>query len=735
MKKLGCSPDCYTFPFVIKACGEIPSLRLGGLVHGQAYVSGFGANLFVCNSLMAMYGRCGSPDLARKVFDEMLERGVFDVVSWNSIVAAYAQNDCFGTALKLFERMTNDFSMRPNAVSLVNVLPGCAALGSLPLGRQVHGFAVRNRLFEDVFVGNALVDMYAKCGLTDEASKVFKRMRERDVVSWNAMVTGYAQAGEFDEALSLFEEMGEENVDCNIVTWTAVIAAYAQRERGYEALDVFHKMRNSGLEPNVVTLVSLLSGCACVGALHQGKETHCYAIKRLLNMDSMEPGDDLMIINGLIDMYTKCKEFQIARTIFDSVKIEDRNVVTWTAMIGGYAQHGDAKEAIDLFSLMMQQTFTSPNAFTISCILMACSHLGALRIGEQVHSYILRNRFGPSLLFVDNCLIEMYSKSGNVDAARTVFNNMTERNSVSWTSLMAGYGMHGRGADALQIFDQMRGAGLAPDGVTFVVVLYACSHAGMVEHGMRYFNNMKKEFGVVPFVEHYACMVDLLGRAGRLEEAKKLIEDMPMEPTSIVWIALLGACRIHANVELGEYAASRLSRLESQDDGTYILLSNIYAGARRWKDVSNIRSFMQYSGVQKKPGCSWVQGKKGVVTFYAGDWSHPQSQEIYELLSDLIKCIKALGYVPETNFALHDVDDEEKGDFLFEHSEKLALAYAILTSTAGATIRITKNLRVCGDCHTVFTYMSQIVDNEILLRDSSRFHHFKNGSCSCNGYW
>ncbi|KAL9234291.1 hypothetical protein vseg_009176 [Gypsophila vaccaria] len=735
LKRVGCTPDSYTFPFVIKACGGVLPLRLGEAVHGQGVVHGFGVNLFVNNSLVSMYGKCGAVDHARQVFDEMCERGVFDVVSWNSIVAAYVQNGCFREGLELFEKMSGEFGERPGGFSLVNVLPCCGSLGSVRLGRQVHGFAVRNGLFDDVYVGNALVDMYAKCGMIEDASTVFKSIGMKDVVSWNGMVTAYAQSGRFDEALSLFEDMKNETVEANIVTWTAVIAAYAQRERGYEALDLFREMISSGLEPNVVTLTSLLSGCACVGALLHGKEAHCYALKRLQIQGYSELGHDITIVNGLIDMYAKCKSFEIARKIFDSVRIEDRNVVTWTALIGGHAQHGDANEAIKLFSRMLQQTHTLPNAFTISCVLMACAQLGALRIGEQVHAYTLRNQLEPALLFVANCLIDMYSKSGNIDAAQIIFNSMRERNAVSWTSLMAGYGMHGRGKEAIQIFDQMRRDGLPPDGLTSLVLLYACSHSGLVEEGIEYFNNMAKEFGVVPGAEHYACVVDLLGRAGRFDQAKRIIDDMPMNPHPIIWISLLGSCRIHRNIELGEYAASRLSKLKSQDDGTYTLLSNIYAGARRWKDVSNIRSIMKQSGVKKKPGCSWVQGKQGTETFYVGDWSHPLSQQMYELLSNLMQRIKAIGYVPETSFVLHDVEDEEKGDLLLDHSEKLALAYAILTSRAGSTIRITKNLRVCGDCHTVFKYISQVVDHEIILRDSSRFHHFNNGCCSCKGFW
>lgn len=273
------------------------------------------------------------------------------------------------------------------------------------------------------------------------------------------------------------------------------------------------------------------------------------------------------------------------------------------------------------------------------------------------------------------------------------------------------------------------------DGVTFVGILYACSHCGLVDEGIKYFDTMKSEFGVVPGPEHFACMVDLLGRASRLGQAMDLIQSMPMKPTEVVWVALLSACRLHSNVEIGEYAANQLVELQSDNDGSYTLLSNIYANAKQWKDVAKVRTLMKKIGIRKRPGCSWVEGKTGTSTFFVGDRTHPLSQQIYDVLADLIARIRAIGYIPDTRFALHDVDDEEKSDLLFEHSERLALAYGILITSPGLPIRITKNLRVCGDCHVAITFISKIIENEVILRDSSRFHHFKNGSCSCKGYW
>ncbi|KAF3565429.1 hypothetical protein DY000_02018806 [Brassica cretica] len=588
MHSLSWTPDNYTFPFVFKACGEISSVRYGASAHALSRVTGFKSNVFVGNALVAMYTRCGYSGDARELFDEMSVIGVWDVVSWNSIIESYAKLGKPKTAVEMLRRMTNEFAFRPDDITLVNVIPPCASLGAHSLGKQLHGFAIRSEIIENMFVGNCLVDMYAKCGMMDDANTVFSNMRLKDVVSWNVMVAGYAQRG-----------------------------------LGYEALGVFRQMLSSGVKPNEVTLISVLSGCASVGALMHGK----------------------------------------------------------------------------------------------------------------IHAYALRNQQNAVPLFVSNCLIDMYAKCGDIGKGRFVFDCMTERNEVTWTSLMTGYGMHGYGEEALGIFDEMWKMGFKLDGVTLLVVLYACSHSGMIDEGMEYFNRMETDFGVSPGPEHYACMVDLLGRAGRLDAALRLIEEMPMEPPPVVWVALLSCCRIHGKVELGEYAAKKITELASNNDGSYTLLSNIYASTGRWKDVARVRSLMRHKGVKKRPGCSWVEGVKGTTTFFVGDKTHPRANEIHQVLSDHMQRIKDIGYVPEKDFALHDVDDEEKGDLLLDHSEKLALAYGILTTSQGAAIRITKNLRVCGDCHTAFTYISRIIDHEIILRDSSRFHHFKNGMCSCKGYW
>lgn len=731
--RAGVKPDSFTLPLALKACGELPSFLRGSSVHGLVITNGFESNVFVGNSLIVLYARCGAVEEARKVFDEMIHRGIDDVVTWNSVVAAYVKDGDAHTALNLFSEMQSvpyfkNCTFRSNVMSLVNVLPACASSKALRQAREIHSYAIRAGLFWNIFVGNALIDVYAKCHTMREASRVFDSMEKRDIVSFNAMVTGFSQNGMFDEAFGTFNMMKKANIPLNVVSWSAMVSSYAQRGHGYDAINVFRQMQMSRLVPNEITMISLLSAIAAEGALAHGMETHAYCIRKSIN--------GLMIKNALIDMYAKCGSFGRARCLFDSIPSMNRNVVTWTVMIGGYAQLGNAIQALELLSKMVSGPyFVNPNAHTVSCALMACARLSSIHFGKQIHAHIARRSYGSEALHAANCLLDMYVKCGDVEAAQNMFDSMPQKNYVTWTSIMTGYGMLGRGEEVLKLFDGMQKEGLKPDDVTFLVVLYACSHAGLVDVGLKYFESMSKNYGVVPRAAHYSCVVDLLGRAGQLDKAWKTICNMPMEPTSMVWMALLSACRVHKNVNLAELALKKLVESRSDSDTSYTLLSNIYANAGRWKDVVQTRIKMKKSGITKQPGCSWIESKTGITTFLVGDKSHPRSKEIYEVLGKLMNRIKGIGYVPQIDFALHDVDEEEKSSLLNEHSEKVALAYGLMTTSKGGSIRITKNLRVCGDCHSAISYISKVVEHEIILRDCSRFHHFRKGVCSCGGYW
>eukprot|EP01018_Ginkgo_biloba_P019248 Gb_37820 [translate_table: standard] len=684
MQIAGTQPDKFTFPFVLKACASLSALQEGMEIHANIFRKGFEMDTFVGNSLIAMYAKCGSIETARRLFDKMSKS---DVVSWNTMISAYAQNGNADEALRLFNEMKIE-DIKPNSITIISLLPAWDHLSALQQGKLIHGYIIKNG-FDSVVVSNAIIDMYAKCGSINTARQLFYKMSERDVISWSAMIAGYAQNGHASEALTLLNEMQLQD-----------------------------------MKPNLVTIVGVLPACTQSSALQQGKQIHGYIIKNGFE-------SEIIVDNALIDMYAKCGSIDTARKVFDKMCI--RNVVSWSAILAGYVKNGNGNEALSLFNEMQLQEI-KPNSVTITSVLPACAILSALQQGKQIHGYIIRNGL-ESELVVGNALIDMYAKCGTIGFAHQVFDKMSERDMVSWSAIIAGHGMHGLGKDALSLFSQMQLEGMKPDHITFVSVLSACSHAGLVDEGWQYFNCMSRDHCITPKVEHYSCMVDLLGRSGHLDKAHEFIQKMPLEPNAVVWGALLGACRIHGNIVLGEHVAERLFELEPHNVGCCVLLSNIYAKAGRWDDVAKVRTTMKDMGLKKTPGCSFIEVNNKVHTFFVGDRLHPQSAKIYAMLATLSQQMQEAGYVPNTNFVLHDVDDEVKERMLSSHSEKLAIAFGLISTSPGTPIRVMKNLRVCSDCHTASKFISKIVKRELIVRDASRFHHFKDGLCSCGDYW
>eukprot|EP01018_Ginkgo_biloba_P023373 Gb_39406 [translate_table: standard] len=685
MQQEGVRPDKFVYSSIIKACADLSALQEGMDIHNDIVRNGFEADIFVGSSLVTMYAKCGSIVVARELFDRMPEK---NVVLWSAMIAGYAQNGFANEALTLFNEMLCQ-DIEPDSVIMVNILPACAHLSALQQGRRIHGYIVKSGFESDVVVGTALVDMYAKCGNMDLARHLFDKISKRNVVSWNAIIAGYAQNGHANEAFTLFRQM-----------------------------------QLLGVKPNSVTMASVIPACVHLPALQQGKQIHAYIIRRGFE-------SDIVLGTATVDMYAKCGSILIARQLFD--KISKRDVVAWSAMIAGYGRNGHASEVLTLFSEMQLQGI-KPDSFSLVSILQACAHLSALQQGKRIHGFVIKSGCESDVI-VGTALIDMYAKCGSIEIARQLFNKMSKRNVVSWNAMIMGYGMHGYGEDALALFSHMQQTGMMPDHVTFIGVLSACSHAGLVDEGFHYFDCMSQDYCITPKVEHYACMVDLLGRAGHLNEAHGFIKKMPLEPDAAVWGALLGACRIHCNIKLGEYVAERLFKLEPENAGWYVLLSNIYAVAGKWVDVAKVRRMMNDRGLKKKPGSSLIEVNNGVHAFFVADRLHPQSEKIYALLATLDEHMKEAGYVPDTNFVLYDVEEEVKEHMLCSHSEKLAIAFGIINTSPGIPIRITKNLRVCGDCHSATKFISKIIKRKIIVRDTNRFHHFKDGLCSCGDYW
>jgi len=530
----------------------------------------------------------------------------------------------------------------------------------------------------------------------------------------------YASCRDVSAARLLFDAV-EEN---GVVMWNAIITAYLKNGYWMEVVEMFKGMLEVGLAFDEVTLVSVVTACGRIGDAKLGTWVAGYVDEKGLVRSRN-------LMTALIDMYAKCGELGKARRLFDVM--QSRDVVAWSAMISGYTQADQCREALALFS-EMQLAGVEPNNVTMVSVLSACAVLGALETGTWVHSYIRRKRL-PLTIILGTALVDFYAKCGCIDDAVEAFESMPVKNSWTWTALIKGMATNGRGREALELFSSMRKASVEPTDVTFIGVLMACSHSCLVEEGRRHFDSMTQDYGIKPRVEHYGCIVDLLGRAGLVDEAYQFIRTMPIKPNTVIWRALLSSCVVHKNFEIGEEALKQIISLDPSHSGDYILLSNIYASVGQWKDAAMIRKEMKDRGIEKTPGCSLIELDGVVFEFFAEDSDHPQLREIYQKVEEMIDRIKMAGYIPNTADVRLEVDEYEKEVSVSHHSEKLAIAFGLMKLDPGATIRLSKNLRVCTDCHSATKLISKVYNREIVVRDRNRFHHFKDGTCSCNDYW
>lgn len=421
-----------------------------------------------------------------------------------------------------------------------------------------------------------------------------------------------------------------------------------------------------------------------------------------------------------------------AKKFFDSMTT--RNPVTWNAMIGGFIDNGNSEDGLKLFISMIASAEVKPNPSTLSSALLGCSNLSNLYLGQQIHQWSSKLLLSVNTT-VQTSLVSMYCKCGNLDGASKLFEEMSSKDVVSWNSMISGYAQHGHGDKAIKLFNTMMKVGIEPNEITFVALLSACNHAGLTKLGMYYFESMEKNYGVNLHLDHYLCTIDLLCRAGLLSKALDIIQSMPFEPHPAAFGTLLGASRIHKNLEFAEFAAMKLIELDPRGAGAYVQLANTYASMGRWVDVARVRKLMRENEVVKIPGYSWIEVKGVVHEFRSGDRLHLELNLVHEKLDELQKRMKRAGYSPDLGFVLQDVAEEQKEMMLMRHSEKLAIAFGLIKTSAGTTIRVFKNLRVCGDCHNAAKFISLIEGRRIVLRDNTRFHHFTSGECSCGGYW
>ncbi|KAJ4950521.1 hypothetical protein NE237_027353 [Protea cynaroides] len=682
---VGIKPDMYTFPCVLRTCGGVPDLARGMEVHVHVIRFGFEADVDVTNALITMYAKCGDVRTARLLFDRMPRR---DQISWNAMISGYVENEDCLEGLKLF-LMMRDLSIYPDFMTMTCVISACEILNDARLGKEIHGYVSRMEFGADVSICNALIQMYSSVGNLSEAEKVFCRIGFKDVVSWTAMISGYEKNG-----------------------------------LPHKAVETYQRMGLKGVKPDEITIVSVLAACASVGLLDLGIKLHEFANKMGL-ITYTEVG------NILIDMYSKCGCIDKALEVFK--QMPEKNVISWTSIISGFRINNQSLEALSFFRQM--RFSLKPNLVTLVAALSTCAKIGALMCGKEIHAHALRSGVGFEK-FLPNALLDMYTRCGRMEYARTLFDSHKDKDVSSWNIMLTGYAYRGYGTLTIDLFHRMIDEGENPNEITFIALLCACSRSGMVSEGLEYFNGMQQQYGVTPNLKHYACMVDLFGRAGHVEDAYEFIEKMPLEPDPAVWGALLNACRIHRQVELGELAARFIFKMDSESVGYYVLLCNFYADNGRWDEVLRVRKMMRETGVMVDPGCSWVEVKGKVHAFLSGDSSHPQIKEIHAVLNGLYERIKTINPgMPENSF-VNDTGTS-RADIFCGHSERLAIAFGLINTVPGVPIWVTKNLYMCSSCHNTVKFISKIVRREITVRDTEQFHHFKDGICSCadKGCW
>lgn len=439
---------------------------------------------------------------------------------------------------------------------------------------------------------------------------------------------------------------------------------------------------------------------------------------------------DLLIMNLIVENLMKVGQYGFARKVFN--KMDVRDVVTWNSMIGGYVKNARFEEAIRLFRQMISSE-VEPDKFTFASVMTGCARLGAPDLARWIHGLMIEKKIEiESNAILSSALIDMYSKCGRIETAKEVFESVKRDNVSIWNAMICGLAVHGLASDVVSVFSRMEAENVLPDSITFIGILTACSHSGLIEEGRRYFDLMSSRYLIQPHMEHYGAVVDLFARAGKLEEAYAIIKSMPMEPDVVIWRALLSASRTYMKPDLGEVAIQNIARLKG---GDYVLLSNTYCSLKKWNSSQMVREAMKKNGVRKKRGKSWVELAGVLHQFTAGDKSHPETLAIYRIVEALIQRTKSEGFLPELDLVLMDVSEEEKEENLGHHSEKLALAYAILKTSPGREILISKNLRMCPDCHSWIKMVSKLLCRVVIVRDRIRFHRFESGFCSCGDYW
>ncbi|MCO5567340.1 hypothetical protein L7F22_021030 [Adiantum nelumboides] len=775
-------PDGHIFVSALKTCISSVNLEQGKLVHMQALENGFEFDDYVGNALLEMYCKCGCLKSALVVFSRMPR---WRAITCSLLIGGYVDDDQEDVALDLFRQIVEK-GVLLDKVGYISILKACSNIAALKQGRQIYLLLVEAGLDLDVCVGNALIDLYVNCQRLQEAATLFQRLPTRDVITWTTLASGYAQHGFSTKAMQLFEAMEQHGMNpnaitlvlalracCNtsalqqgrkvharlvehgtelddfsgsslvdmygkcgnqsaatimferlprmsVVSWSALIAGTADNGQGSKACLLFEQMQQQGLIPDKVLFVCILKACTSPTWLKYGRNIHSQVAECGLGMD-------IFLGNALIDMYVKCESLEDACTL--SNRLPEQNLVTWSVLIGGHVQQGFALEAIQIFDKMSLEG-VELDEISFVCALKACSSIAALKQGRRIHGNAIQKGFELDS-FVSSTLIDMYAKCGSLEDARRDFERLPKQSIVAWGALMSGYAQNGDYLSVLHYFNEMQQHGLKPDDISFVSLLAACSHRGLLEAGCAHFNAMRDKHGIEPTLRHYNSMVDILGHVGCLSEVEDLLETIPFQNNLIGWTSLLTSCRRHLDVSIGCRSFDRFSTMDRGNATGYVLMGNIYSQLGMSEDAMEIEELRKCANGWKKTGQAFIEIGDKVHNFAVGDKRHPESDAIYAKLERLNLQMQEEGYKPRVDLVLETLPEDDKVDSLCGHCEKLAIAFGLISTVPGTVLRVSKNLRMCADCHTVTKLISKLEMREIVVVDAYCIHHFEGGLCSC----
>lgn len=728
----GVPMDVSTFHFLIRTCSRWLLALSGREVHGRAMKCGFGGNGSLRNCLMGMYTKAGWLRDVGLLFEKVPGR---DVVSWNTMISCCVRMGMPREAADVFRKMKEE-GVEADEVTMVSLISAAAKLRDLEMGEDLHRFMLENRFEIRGSLLNCLVDMYVKCGAMETAQELLPDSElGNDVILWTTLISGQVKSGDMDGARELFDRMPEKN----LISWTTMASGYAQSGDFMKSLEFFQEMLLVDMRPDEVALVTALNACShvvegCRPFLLLGGSIHGLAVKLGMALDGFlgnalldfyvksDQTDDVLRVfhempsksttswNSMLEGFYRTGDVEEARKFFDG--IPEKDAISWNIMIGCCNRFGHYEESFELFH-RMQNSNVKPDKVTLASMLSACARAGALSHGTWIHVYMERNRIGLDNVLA-TALVDMYGKCGCAKRAAVVFRQVPDKNVRLWTAMIAAHAMDGEAQKAVDLFTDMVNTGIKPDSVTFVALLSACSHRGLLEEAYRYFHEMESEYGVEPKVEHFGCMVDLLGRVGRLEEALQMICSTTVQLDVAIWSSFLRSCESHQNIELTKLAFRQLMELDPSSDSAHVVLSRLYAKLGRWDEVSSVRRKLHEIGTRKAPARSMIEQNGSIYEFTSADFSNPRSREIYSMLSEV---------------------EERLGEETNRHSERLAVAFGLIMSERSTPVRVMNNLRICTDCHSFMKFVSRTYSREIIVRDNYRFHRFKDGDCSCSDFW